>query len=301
MPFLSKTRVFLLLLALMLPQLASAAEQADVVFLIGRGYVVDGAAQHALAKGMKLSSDAVIRLENKSFVTLAYKGNNYTIRSVRDVTLSTVLSGAKPDAAVSPLMKIFEKAKSSSRTEVLAVRAEKMPGEGNVVWAEGESSGKDGDDGAECYTRLSGMLAAADYGGVIRYYTENRSRFGARADDAVYAAALSYFYLCRYDESLALMKPLCDGAKDLTLRENAQFYAAFALHSGMCFTESNSCLDRFFRTGSRNPFAPYALYIMGLNDAAIGKTAEAQRCFTRVVENYPSDPIAADAASLITR
>jgi tetratricopeptide (TPR) repeat protein len=292
----------LLCLTIFLPQISIGTEPAEVIFLIGRGFVIEGNTQRAIEKGMKIPADSVIRLEKKSCVTIRFGGKSYTISPGIAVKLSSILSGAKPDSAVTPLMKIFDKARMVSQTTVLAVRAEQKA-QSDIVWAEGDNASREAaDDGeAERYSRLSALLNAGDYSGTLRYYSENSTRFGSRTDDAAYAAALSRFYLCRYDESLSLLKPLCDKASDLTLKENAIFYTAFALHSCSEYAESNRYLERFFITGRGNPFAAYAWYIRGLNSGALGDTAGAERCFRTIVENYSSDPIAADAAELIKK
>ena len=97
------------------------------------------------------------------------------------------------------------------------------------------------------------------------------------------------------------MRPLCDFAQEMTLRENALFYTAFALHSLSDYAGSNAALERFFRTGAKSPSAPYAWYIRGLNYGALGNDAEAGRCFRTIIETWPSDPIAADAAECIKK
>ena len=280
---------------------AAAAESGEVIFLVGKGTVTEGAVTRSLEKGMKISDSSAITLGKKSFLTIRYKGNDFTISSGKGIRLSSIARAAKPDPAPSPLRKLFERVRSSARTTVLAVRAEKADS-GSVVWAEGDNAvPSPADDSAELYARISEMLSSGNYSGAVRFYESNRTRFGSRADDAAYAAALSLFYLCRYDESASVMRPLCDSAADLALRENALFYTAFALHSLSDYAASNAYLERFFRTGERSPSAPYAWYIRGLNHSALGSAAEADRCFRTVTENYPADPIAADAAQLIRK
>lgn len=278
----------------------TAAETPEVVFLAGKGTVAEGSSKKPLEKGLKISPDAVIRLAKKSAVTIGIGSSTWTIRTDSPVRLSSIIT-SKPDAAPSPLMKIFEKTRTLSRTKVLAVRAEKSPDAHEIVWADEDTkSASDGGE-AERYAKLAGMLSAGNYSGAAGFYADNRSSFGARGSEAAYSAGLASFYLCRYDDALSILKPLCDSAQDQLLRENALFYTAFTLHSLSDYAGSNAFLERFFRTGMKNPSAPYAFYISGLNYGALGSADEAQRCFRTIVETWPSDPIAADAAECIRK
>ena len=277
-----------------------SAQQAEVIFLTGKGTVTEGSLAKPVEKGMKLSPDAVIKLEKKSMLTIGIGAVAWTIRTDKPVRLSSVTQ-SKPDAAQYPLLKIFEKTRAMSRTTVLAVRAEKSPGAPEIVWADEDTKPSSDSGEAERYVKLASLLNAGDYGGAARFYADNKNAFGSRSGDAAYSAGLASFYLCRYDEALALLRPLCDSAQDQLLRENALFYTAFSLHSISDYAASNASIERFLRTGEKSPSAPYAYYICGLNYGALGNAEEAQRCFRTIVETWPSDPIAADAAECLRK
>ena len=277
-----------------------AAQPAEVIFLAGKGTVTEGMTAKIIEKGMRISADAVIKLEKKSVLTVGIGGSTWTIRSDKPVRLSSI-TVSKPDSSPSPLLRIFEKTRTLSRTTVLAVRAEKSPDAPEIVWADEDTKPSSDGGEAERYAKLAGMLNAGDYSGAARFYANSRNAFGARSADAAYSAGLSSFYLCRYDDAIAILKPLCDGAQDQLVRENALFYTAFSLHSLSDYAGSNAFLERFFRTGTKGPSAPYAYYIRGLNYGALGNGEEAQRCFRTIVDTWPSDPIAADAAECLTK
>lgn len=277
-----------------------AAQQAEVIFLAGKATVTEGNTTKIVEKGMKLSADTIIKLEKKSVLTVGIGASTWTIRSDKPVRLSSI-TPSRPDSSPPPLLKIFEKSRALSRTTVLAVRADKSPGAPEIVWADEDTKPSSDNGEAERYAKLAGMLNAGDYSGAERFYADNKNAFGSRGADAAYSAGLSSFYLCRYDDAIALLKPLCDGAQDPLTRENALFYMAFSLHSLSDYAASNVFLERFFRTGMKSSSAPYAYYISGLNYGAMGNAEEAQRCFRTIVETWPSDPIAADAAECLRK